>query len=228
MKYSTIKFEPEKDKLLLLLILTDLGFIVLHILHTYTPFFADLSFSIERDRGYAEIFQYIKESWIAALLFILATRKRSLLYFGFSLLFAYFLVDDSFQLHESLGRVVADFIPFAPGKIGLRRKDFGELIVSGCFGALFFTLIAIGYYRSDRATKRVSRVIVTMILLLAFFGVPIDILHTILWIKEAGPILEMGMIEDGGEMLVMSVITWFVFRLDPTDEEISFLKTPAA
>jgi hypothetical protein len=221
---STMKFELEKDKLLLLLILTDLGFILLHILHTYTPLFMDPLFSLERDRGYAEVFQYVKESWIAALLFMLGTKKRRLVYFGFSFLFIYLLLDDSFQLHEELGWVVAEFIPFDPAEFGLRRKDFGELIVTGSFGALFFTLIAIGYWRSDGATKRVSRCIVAMILLLAFFGVLIDILHTILWIKEVGPILELGMIEDGGEMLVMSVITWFVFRLDPANQAIPFLE----
>ena len=56
----TFDLEKESNRLLILLLLVDLVFIVLHIAHTMHMVLSKL-FSIERDLGYAEIYQYIKE-----------------------------------------------------------------------------------------------------------------------------------------------------------------------
>lgn len=49
-----------------------------------------------------------------------------------------------------------------------------------------------------------------MLFTLATFGVLIDLMHIIAPVKLSG---KLGLLEDGGEMVVMSVITTFVFVL---------------
>ena len=211
------KFDFEKDKLLILLVLTDLVFILLHILHTYTGLLPGDFFSIDKDGGYGEFFQYTKELWVVILFLLLGIKKRGVVYIIFSLLFLYFLFDDSFEFHERFGAFLADFLNFQP-RFGLRERDFGELVVSGFFGALFFISIGITYSLSDISTRTVTKYLLGMIGLLAIFGIMVDMLEIIVEHAEVSEILVI--VEEGGEMLVMSGITWFVFRLDPAGDKI--------
>ena len=95
--------------LLYLFLATDLIFIIVHIIYksNQVPSLAYAYYSIEEDKGYAELFQYIKEYWIALLLGFLAVQKRSFVYLGWSLLFFYILLDDSVQIHEKLGIIIS-------------------------------------------------------------------------------------------------------------------------
>jgi hypothetical protein len=213
-----MKFDLAKDKLLILLIAADVSFIVLHLFHTYTILLPDNLFSIGQDRGYGEFFQYTKELWVAILLFLLGLRKRKFLYIIFAFLFLYFLIDDALEVHERFGAFLSDFLNFQPN-LGLRAIDFGELAVSIFFGALFFIAIGITHHQSDSSARTVSKYLIILIVLLALFGVVMDMLEIIVEHAVVNPILVM--IEEGGEMLVMSMITWFVFRLDLATEEIT-------
>jgi len=213
-----MKFDLAKDKLLILLIAADVSFIVLHLFHTYTILLPDNLFSIGQDRGYGEFFQYTKELWVAILLFLLGLRKRKFLYIIFAFLFLYFLIDDALEVHERFGAFLSDFLNFQPN-LGLRAIDFGELAVSIFFGALFFIAIGITHHQSDSSARTISKYLIILIVLLALFGVVMDMLEIIVEHAVVNPILVM--IEEGGEMLVMSMITWFVFRLDLATEEIT-------
>ncbi len=50
-----------------------------------------------------------------------------------------------------------------------------------------------------------------MLLALALFGIVVDVLHIAIAVPWLEPYLAL--VEDGGEMLVMSTIAWFVFLL---------------
>ena len=201
-------FKIESTKLLLLLFLTDFTFILLHCFHL-KHFLSNILFSIEKDFGYAEIYQYIKEYWIIVLLFMLAIKRDYIIYFAWTLLFIYLLCDDSLRIHEKFGHYLADYFEFKP-MFQLRAQDFGELAVSIFFGFLLFTFIGISYLFSDNIAKQISKHLFILIMFLAFFGIVIDMLQiaiswgTAIW----------GLIEEGGEMLTMSVITWYVFNLE--------------
>jgi hypothetical protein len=201
----------KRYKFLLLLLLADLAFIILHIIYVYTPHLPDRLFSLTLDRGYSEFFQYTKELWIAVLLLIAAIQYRKVLYAIFSLLFLYFLFDDSTEFHETFGALLSDFFHFQPA-FGLRPVDFGELAVSAAFGLLFLILIAAGFYLSDRVTRRISLSLIGLIGLLVFFGVFLDMVEIL--IKDMAATRILRIIEEGGELFVMSYITWFAFRLD--------------
>ena len=61
-----------------------------------------------------------------------------------------------------------------------------------------------------------------MLALLVFFGIFVDMIQTMLEETALGSILAA--VEDGGEMVVMSIIAWFVFNLNFENKELGGLK----
>lgn len=215
-------------KLLYLFLATDIAFIIIHLLNAYTDLIPTprtlpkALFFIDVDRGYAEIYQYIKEYWIALLLGLVAVRKRSFLYFVWSLLFFYLLLDDSIQVHEKLGYVISKKSGFT-GWFGLRANDFGEILVSTMVGLFFLIIIATAYRFGDRFSRQACRYLITMLFILAFFGIFVDLIHMVV---KFPPLDHFFIImEDGSEMVVMSLIAGFVFLLpDQLHSETDKLK----
>ena len=199
--------EKESTKFLFLLLLADFAFILIHGVYKMHLVSSPL-FSIEMDFGYAEVYQYIKEYWIVVLLLIVAIKRSRIVYFSWSSLFMYLLFDDSLRIHEKFGGYLVKYFEFQP-MFHLRAQDFGELSVSMLFGFLLFTFIGASYLFSDHIGKQVSKHLFILVIFLAFFGVLVDLLHiAIPWGKSI-----FGLIEDGGEMLIMSIIVWYVFEL---------------
>ena len=211
-----INLENWSNRLLFVLISTDLLFIALHIIYKTTELISDSSFSLSRDRGYPEVFQYVKAYWIALLFLILAIKKQTFLYLAWSLLFVYLLLDDSMEIHETGGDSISKQLAF-PSLFNLRPEDLGELVISILASLFFLFLIAIAYRFSDSIARQASRYMIGMLFMLAFFGIIIDMLH-IMSRSLSIEIVEdfIGMVEDGGEHLVMSVMAWFVFLLFET------------
>jgi hypothetical protein len=201
----------ERYRFLIMLLITDAAFIILHLIYVYTPYLTRVVFSLTYPGSHSEFFQYIKELWIAVLFMILAVQYRKGMYAVLSLLFLYLLFDDSFEFHENFGAVVAEFFNFQPA-VGLRGVDFGELAVSAVFGGLFLVAIAIAYLLSDGITRRVTRITLVLLAALVFFGVFLDMVEVINPDPAGSRVLRV--VEEGGEMVVMSVITWFVFGLN--------------
>jgi hypothetical protein len=197
-------------KFLVLLILADVAFLVLNILHTYSGWGGILSsplFSLDMDRGHAEFYQYLKMFWVILLLIFMAFRSAPFLHLSWSALFAYLLLDDMLELHETLGAQVADLLVLQPA-FGLRAIDFGELAISLFFGGLLFGLILVAWLLSDKTSRQFSNSLFIMVVVLAFFGVLLDMLDIIIF--GAGNSF-LNLLENWGEMLVTSVIVWYVF-----------------
>lgn len=213
--FQNPKMNPGLNKntkiLLVILLLADLGFIILHIAYkmdlTSNPLL-----TVEKDGGYAEIFQYLKEFWIITVLVILFFREKHKIYLAWTLLFTYLLLDDSLKVHENLGAVLASNIGFQPA-LGLAPHDYGEVLVSAIFGIFLFSIIGFAYWGSEGPVRCVSKRLFFLILALLFFGVLIDLAHAIVPARWARGL--MGLIEDGGEMMVMSVIVTYISTLLP-------------
>lgn len=218
-------------RLLYLFLATDLAFIVIHLVYVHADVLSNPSFSLAQERGYSEIFQYIKEYWIALLLGALAVKQRSALYLGWSLLFFYLLLDDSLTIHEILGAIISEKLGLQ-AVFNLRALDFGELIVSACIGLFFLFFLAISYRFASRIPRETSKSLIIMFLVLAVFGIAVDMLHSMLRFSLFWDPL-LAMLEDGGEMVVMSVIAWFVFKrseslypkVNPLEQEEKTLET---
>ncbi len=193
-----------------LLLGIDLFFILLHLFHLYTPYFQDPAYSIEMDRGFAETFQYIQGFWLV-LLFCWLTAISSPAYLTWALLFAYIVVDDAFMLHERIGRTLAGYVPYQDVGL-LRTRDIGELVVFATIGALFLLLFGAAYYWSGTLIRNTYRQLLRYFALLVFFGVVVDLLHIMVGNATVAASL-LGLLEDGGEMVALSLLCWYSFQL---------------
>lgn len=169
-------------------------------------------FSISTDGSYSEVYQYIKELWITALLILLSRFRKNPLFLSWAFLFLYLLLDDSLGIHENLGNLLAKLTGLH-GAYGLRPEDFGELAVSLFFGGLIFGSICLLHLLSGPPDRQLSSFLFVLVLLLIFFGLLLDMVDIIIY-QSAGVDI-FNAIEDAGEMVVMSAIAWFTFSATP-------------
>lgn len=195
--------------LLMLLLATDAALISAHLIHIYTSFMEAPEYSIEQDRGYAEIFQYIKFFWIVLLLGALTLTTREWIYGVWMLLYLYLLGDDASQFHERGGYFITAELAYQP-KWGLRAQDFGELSMTLIAFTLFSLLAIKAYLAASAVTRRAIKGYAALLVLLAFFGVAMDMLHVI---AGGDSNLMMGVLEDGGELIAASLTCWYSFHL---------------
>ena len=209
--------ETSASTFLLLLLVADCAFIFLHFL-LLKGLLNNPLLALTRDRGYPEMYQYIKESWIVVLLFSMLIRTRAAGYSVWALLFLYLLFDDALKIHETFGGYIAVRLEFTPFR-GLRAQDFGELAVSAMAAALLLTSLILFYVRGLGAFRQVTRHLLLLLLALAFFGIFVDMLHVTA--ERGSKVYDLlGAVEDGGEMVVMSVVAWYVFLLNVRDGDI--------
>ncbi|MFC2107144.1 hypothetical protein ACFLRY_02290, partial [Bacteroidota bacterium] len=197
--------------LLILLIVTDLVFVLLHLMLAFRVFYLP-EFSLEMDLGYPEIFQYVKELWIVILFILIIYKSKNFAYVSWSFLFLFFLLDDSMKLHENFGYYFADTFNIQ-SIIGLRPNDIGEMVFFGIIGMIILLNLILFYRFSCVSFRNHSKNIFALILLLIFFGLFIDMLHIIVNVSYRINQL-FGTIEDGGEMIVMSLILGYVYLLN--------------
>jgi hypothetical protein len=213
-----------KCPFLSLLLPADLAFIGLNLLHL-GEYLGDPDYSISRDRGFDEVYQYIKLFWIACILSYFALEKRQAIYSVGALLFTYPLIDDSFRTHEVIRGRMVEWIGLEPA-FGLRALDYGELIVSATAGLIFLTLGWLASQHSNPLARQRSLYLLGGILALAACGVIVDMLHQL--IASRSPVFEepLVVLEDGGELIVTSVICWFVYS--SANQELLITDTTSA
>lgn len=197
-----------------LLILADLVFIALHVAfelgHIHNP-----QFSVAEDRSYSEWFQYCKFFWIATCFGLLAAERSRAVYVVAALLFTYLVLDDAMRIHESVGKlIVASFgrDPYAGTHFSLRFQDVGEMLVTAIAGSTFLLLLVLAYWRGDAESRKACIHIVLWVGALGFCGVFLDIIYYPLrgydWAE-----MPVSTLEDGGEMIVVSLIVFYCTRL---------------
>ncbi|MBC8331548.1 MAG: hypothetical protein H8E28_06170 [Anaerolineae bacterium] len=210
-----IDLEKKEYRLLLSLLLIDAAFIVAHILKFSTNLVSSYLFSLEQNKGYAEIYQDIKGVWIVALLVYLLIRRRKIFYAIWLLLFGFILLNNVMTFHESIaGSLSTNLMPFDwPLSYKVKLGEMGLYMMIG-----IPTLIFIGatYRKSAPEEQTVTRALLWLFALLMVFALGVDLLHIgIRRIFDTQLVYEiMGGIEEGGEMVVMSFIYAYLFGLD--------------
>lgn len=200
---------PAKQ-LLVLLLLTDILFLLLHLLQVFTPFISSGMFNVETDRGYAEFFQYIKYFW-AALIFAYLGLSNGKVYWSWAVLFSYLLIDDSLEVHERMGEFLANKLSFSEGFL-LRSVDYGEVLYALLVATTLFLAIALAYQQGNSAFRQFSRKMFKLFAIMAFFAVGVDMLHIMASHHLPESLFHLiGTVEDGGEMMVMSFIFCYSF-----------------
>lgn len=198
---------PGALKFLYALFLVDIFFVILHFYSLTLPLTESTGYlRLEKDGGFAEMFQYGQYVLIAGFLTVLFIKQKKGVYLIWALLFLYFYLDDAFSIHESYGKAVVIYFSIQ-NFMGLRGQDFGELAVSAVTG-LFF-LLPIAYYavRGSSESRHFSIQFLLLLGVFVFFGVGVDMLHSLLNFLPGSGILTV--VEDSGEMFAMSGMVWY-------------------
>lgn len=199
-------------RLLTLLLCGDLFFVVLHIINDYT--LQTSLFDITTDRKLAEFFQYFK--FLAICLYLKRARDRrgQWQFYSWILFFAYLLLDDSMKIHEKCGKLLAKLPDLEP-LFGLNMHNFSELAISLIAGSILIIPLIWAYLSGTPAFRAISHRLVLLIGILVFFGVAVDNFS----VFRTGFRLASELLEDGGEMLTVSVIAWYTFRTAARDTD---------
>ena len=217
------RLDPSRQFLpyLALLLSGDLFYLLLHLTHK-TARLLDLFstirqdiFNLSLDLTLAESFQYVKEFWIVILLLWVMIRNRRPAYLGWVFLFTYLLFDDMLSFHEGLGTLALKTLgvqPFFELGGDLRYQDFGELGVSVFFGLIFLTLIALAYLRGGKKLRTSFHYLAGGLAVIVAFGVGFDFANRVFSEENSKILFELTrLMEDGGEMLGMSLTCWYAF-----------------
>lgn len=197
--------------LFLLFLGADLCFIVLHTINSLTPLWNNPLLNIEKDAGYSEIYQYLKYFWVSLLFLGIAVRNRTLPPVAWAFVFAFLLADDSLGLHEQMGGTIAQHLDFAP-PWGLRLQDIGEVIYALCAALLLSIPLGLAYLQGNPRFRHSSHHLLQLVVLLACFGVLVDLLHML---AQTGWRLQfvLAVMEDGGEMVAVSGLLIYTLTL---------------
>lgn len=194
--------------LLVLLLATDVLLIVAHILWLTTPYIHHYTYSLVQERGLGEVFQYVKAFWLVVMFSWVAVITRQAGYLSWTVVFGYMGLDDIMQIHEEGGYSLAMRWEL-PEMLGQRPRDIGELIIFAVAGAIMLVLLAISWFISNETFRQRSITLFKLCGILIFFGIVMDAVH-ILFLDTALDDV-FGTIEDGGELIALSLIVAFVF-----------------
>jgi hypothetical protein len=198
--------------LLLLLLCGDAGFALLHVIYVETDWLRGMAISLEAEGGVAETYQYVKEFWVALCMAFTFFTTRRPVYGSWALVFMFLLVDDAGKVHEQVGAWLGQRYHFA-APFGLRPDDIGELLVAGTVGLITLTLVGVAAWRGTAQCRRIARDMLCLIVALALLGVVVDMLHVIAYVRQSLTAQVLLIVEDGGEMVVMSGLMAYAFHV---------------
>jgi len=206
--------------LLISLLALDLFFGFAHIAYL-SGWLTNSFWSVEKDRSFSEWYQHLKESSIVALLIYHSFKIKKIDYLPWGLLFLYVLLDDALMVHEKLGGHLDNAFAL-PVFLSLREQDMGELIVSAFFGSVLMALIFLRFFWCEVRVKHHYIDLLVLFSALVLFGIGVDMVHMIV---SSGTEV-WGLIEDGGELIVMSLIVFYIASLS-TGKQLS-ASTPSS
>lgn len=202
---------PRPGRVLLwLLLAADVAFVGLHVLSIQLTRWARRELVIHVDGSIPEHFQFVKLGWAAILALLLARYFRGWAFVAWGALLAYIVVDDFFMVHEWAGRELAARTGGA-SVLGLPAEAVGEVVPPALAVLVTAPFILWGAWRSQGEERRVSRRLLGLVALLAAFGVVLDFVHTALGEAPGQTWKIWGLVEDGGELVIASLILAHVF-----------------
>lgn len=204
--------EPSAYLLLLLLLSADFVFTVLHIIyHTLGPNSFICNISGLCSHQIVNAYHLVKLFWIIILLAYILKLTRYSGYVSWIVTFVFFLLDDALLLHQIVGDQIAyNFGTYLPPDLSLPSRFF-ELAVLAIAGMLLLVVVAWAYLHGPGEFRKVSNDLLLFIAALVFFGIIVD-LATAIKLGSAA-VLGLVIVEDAGELVVDSLIVWYVFLL---------------
>ena len=200
--------------LFLALALVDVAFVIASVVEQSRhgiDFLHPSPWLLEADGGFSEIWGYAIQAALVISLLALAGITRRPIWAGWAALFLAALADDEMRLHENKGAWLAEKLRFPEGVLGLRANDLGEMFVWGLLAAAPLAVLAFFFCRSDRWTRRATIGMALLVAAYVFFGGVVDQVHVLFL---GGPLENaVGTIEDGGELIVLSLCLSYVVAL---------------
>lgn len=209
---SVTSFHPH---LLFVLLTMDLLLVALHVVASLLDW-SHPGMYLHVDQGWAERFQYLKALSIAGLAAWLGRRSQAVVLWVWGGLFGYIVIDDSLSIHESYGHHLQHVFDL-PALWGLRPQDLGELVVLSTVATVFVCLLAVATALSSHWARAVTADLLMLLVGLALFGVVVDMLHIV---AAAHAIRGFTLLEDGGELVMMSLIAAYLARIARGDGSV--------
>lgn len=207
---------------LLLFIAIDLVFILIHCVGWATFRLGwtneiPHAFRISDDGSVPEVFNYLKWAILVGTLAWISLRDRWLTAFLWAVVFLLMLLDDSLQMHEAFGLILADHLPIGDDA-ALDPADVGELIYAALMAGLVGTMLAAAFRNADAASRRLTIVLTLVLAAFGFFSVFVDAVQRIA--INAYPEISFlqdifALIEEGGEMFVASTAAALILAPPP-------------
>jgi hypothetical protein len=159
---------------------------------------------IDADQGLPEWYSYAKIVGIILLLGRMALTTRQLVYPVLVFLFVVVLVDDAVRIHEGLGKALVGILDLKP-MLGVRARDVGEVITWAVMGAITMPIVFAGFAFSKRTHVANGLAMLLPFIALLFFAIGVDQAHQSWRNLFFGAEVVLATLEDGGEMMAISV-----------------------
>ena len=197
--------EPPGWKTLQAFVAVDLALIIVHVVNRAT---VDYRFPrIDIELGLGEIYQYGKFAVLVAVMVDVSRRSHTWSPLLWSLVFAYLLVDDALGLHEALGAVFGRALDRPPGETSI--QILADLTIAA--GVASIVLIA---HRTRALSRRASVILIVGLVAFGMFAGGADALSRLGVVMERRSFRGlMAVIEEGGEMLSVSLMVWFTLMI---------------
>lgn len=201
--------------LLVLFLLADAAILGLHLSLTLFGVPGGDQFDLGVDRSYGEMLMYIKFGWIAVLAFVLARQRRAAVFAVLGAGSLVILLEDALILHERIGwhlnELILGLFPALRG-LGILSVQLGELLWLGLLSLVIGVGFVVAVRRADEHDRRDALSISAFFVLMAFFAVVVDTVHSFFPLGSVGDAV-FTFIEDGGELVSMTPATALAFAL---------------
>jgi hypothetical protein len=203
--------------------------IALHVVHRLAPgtFFAGPAFDLTGDYGLAELFSYVKLLATVFLLVRVARRDHRTALLAWAAVFGYLLLDDLVRFHERTGEGVVSLLHDDPDRYlvgGMRTQDLGEIAILAAVGIPLLTILAVNYVRGSAASRRTDRRFALLLVVMTGFAVVVDLIADVFTASVLRFVLTL--IEDGGELVMITLITSYAYSLSGYDAAHGEAKLP--
>lgn len=200
------------ESVLGILLIVDIFFI---LIHSYTIVFWNMEPEVllldANGFGFPEAFQYLKYLGVMGLIAYLIVYIKRYAYLPLFVLFTFLLINDVLQLHRLASWFFVDYLNLK-AKLGFKAMSIGQLIYAVTMGLFFLSLSLWHYSTAALATRKSFLDIFKLLCVFLFFGVGVDVVQAFFEAHNRASLI-LTIVEEGGEMITLSMLVWCFCRL---------------
>lgn len=198
--------------LLVCFIVTDLGFICLHLAQKTVGLPEAPTFDLGVDRSYSDVVLILKWLWIALAALELRRVRRAPVFVAIALGCIVLIVEDGLSVHETLGMIWGPGLRERFDLPWLVAAQAVELAWLAVLCAVIGVAFLVGLRRSDRGARIDALVLAGFFLVFAVSAALIDTVHS--FFPMGTPIdTALTTLEEGTEIVSMSFAVAYAFAL---------------